>query len=131
MISTVATQKPAAPQLVSGIDITALDKSVRPQDDLRAIVEEAGKSGGTPEQRPRWKRAVQAIDGNLGEMLGKLYVERHFPALAKARMDQLVANLRLAYKDGIDLLDWMSPETKAEAQKKLAAFTPLANVPEF
>ncbi|MCX6545991.1 MAG: hypothetical protein NTV05_16470 [Acidobacteria bacterium] len=84
---------------------------------------------GTPEQRPRWKRAVQAIDGNLGEMLGKLYVERHFPASAKARMEQLVANLRLAYKDGINRLDWMSSETKAEAQKKLAAFTPKIGYP--
>jgi len=84
---------------------------------------------GTPEQRPRWKRAVQAIDGNLGEMLGKLYVERHFPARAKARMEQLVANLRLAYKDGIDHLEWMSPETRAQAQIKLAAFTPKIGYP--
>jgi predicted metalloendopeptidase len=94
----------------------------------RAIVDARfdfyGKTlSGTPEQRPRWKRAVQAIDGNLGEMLGKLYVQRHFPAAAKQRMEQLVANLRLAYKDGIERIDWMSPTTKAEAQKKLAAFT--------
>ena len=84
---------------------------------------------GTPEQRPRWKRAVQAIDGNLGEMLGKLYVERHFPARAKARMEQLVATLRLAYKDGIDQLEWMSPETRVQAQQKLAAFTPKIGYP--
>lgn len=84
---------------------------------------------GTPEQRPRWKRAVAAIDGNLGEMLGKLYVARHFPAPAKARMEQLVANLRLAYKDGIDHLEWMSPETQAQAQQKLAAFTPKIGYP--
>lgn len=77
---------------------------------------------GTPEQRPRWKRAVSAIDGNLGEMLGRLYVERHFSPQAKARIDQLVANLQRAYKDGIDKLDWMSPETKQQAQVKLAAF---------
>ncbi len=78
---------------------------------------------GTPEQRPRWKRAVSAIDGNLGEMLGKLYVERHFSPLAKARMEELVVNLRRAYRDGIDKLGWMSPETRTQAQAKLAAFT--------
>jgi predicted metalloendopeptidase len=78
---------------------------------------------GTPEQRPRWKRAVAAINGNLGEMLGRLYVARHFSPQAKARMEALVAHLRLAYKDGIEQLQWMSPETKQQAQKKLAAFT--------
>ncbi len=77
---------------------------------------------GTPEQRPRWKRAVAAIDANLGEMLGKLYVREHFTPQAKARMETLVANLQRAYKDGIDHLDWMSPETKKQAQVKLAAF---------
>ncbi len=84
---------------------------------------------GTPEQRPRWKRAVSAIDGNLGEMLGKLYVARHFSPRAKARMEQLVANLQRAYRDGIDKLDWMSPETKKQAQAKLAAFTPKIGYP--
>ena len=84
---------------------------------------------GTPEQRPRWKRAVAAIDGNLGEMLGKLYVARHFTPQAKARMEQLVANLQRAYKDGIDQLEWMSPETKVQAQQKLAAFRPKIGYP--
>lgn len=77
---------------------------------------------GTPEQRPRWKRAVAAINGNLGEMLGRLYVAKHFSPQAKARMDHLVENLRLAYKDGIDHLEWMGPDTKKQAQEKLAAF---------
>jgi predicted metalloendopeptidase len=84
---------------------------------------------GTPEQRPRWKRAIAAIDGNLGEMLGKLYVARHFTPQAKARMDQLVDNLQRAYQDGIDQLDWMSPETRRRAQAKLAAFTPKIGYP--
>jgi putative endopeptidase len=101
-----------------------------PKAFVDARFEFYGKTlSGTPEQRPRWKRAVQAIDSNLGEMLGKLYVERHFPARAKARMEQLVANLRLAYKDGIDHLEWMSPETRAQAQQKLAAFTPKIGYP--
>jgi len=85
---------------------------------------------GTPEQRPRWKRAVQAIDGNLGEMLGKLYVERHFTPQAKARMEQLVGNLRRAYQAGIDNLTWMSPETKKQAQQKLAAFRAKIGYPD-
>jgi predicted metalloendopeptidase len=101
-----------------------------PKSFVDARFEFYGKTlSGTPEQRPRWKRAVQAIDGNLGEMLGKLYVERHFPARAKARMEQLVANLRLAYKGGIDQLGWMSPGTKVQAQQKLAAFTPKIGYP--
>ena len=94
-----------------------------PKAFVDARFEFYGKAlSGTPEQRPRWKRAVAAIDNNLGEMLGKLYVERHFSPQAKARMEQLVANLQRAYKDGIDQLDWMSPETKQQAQLKLAAF---------
>jgi putative endopeptidase len=84
---------------------------------------------GTPEIQPRWKRAVNAINDNLGEMVGKLYVARFFPPEAKARMQRLVENLRLAYKDGIEQLVWMSPATKTEAQKKLAAFTPKIGYP--
>ena len=75
------------------------------------------------EQQPRWKRAVNATDGALGESLGKLYVEQHFPAERKARMEALVQNLLAAFKQSIDTLDWMSPETKKQAQAKLAKFT--------
>ena len=75
------------------------------------------------EQQPRWKRAVNAADGALGESLGKLYVEQHFPAERKARMEALVQNLLAAFKQSIDTLDWMSPETKKQAQAKLAKFT--------
>jgi len=78
---------------------------------------------GVKEQQPRWKRAVNALNGNLGELLGKMYVERHFKPEAKTRMDALVANLREAYRQGIDKLEWMGPETKKEAQAKLAKFT--------
>jgi putative endopeptidase len=84
---------------------------------------------GTPEQRPRWKRGVATVDGSLGELLGKLYVARHFPPAAKARMEQLVENLRRAYKDGIDSLEWMDAATKKEAQQKLAAFQPKVGYP--
>ena len=81
------------------------------------------------EQQPRWKRGVDILNGNLGEMLGKLYVERHFKPDAKARMEALVANLREAYRQGIDQLEWMGPETKKQAQEKLARFTPKIGYP--
>jgi putative endopeptidase len=84
---------------------------------------------GVPKQEARWKRGVRLADSALGESLGKLYVARHFPAESKARMEQLVSNLLLAYKQSIDTLDWMSPETKKEAQAKLATFTPKIGYP--
>jgi predicted metalloendopeptidase len=78
---------------------------------------------GLDEQEPRWKRGVNATDGALGEALGKLYVEQHFPAERKARMEQLVRNLLAAFHQSIDTLDWMGPETRKQAQAKLAKFT--------
>lgn len=77
---------------------------------------------GTPVQQPRWKRAVNATDSNIGEALGKLYVEAYFPAESKAKMEELVANIQVAMKGRIEKLDWMSPETKAKALEKLAKF---------
>ena len=84
---------------------------------------------GVKEQQPRWKRAVNTLNGNLGEMLGKLYVERHFKPEAKARMEMLVGNLQAAYKSGIDSLEWMGPETKKQAQEKLSKFRPKIGYP--
>lgn len=77
---------------------------------------------GQPELRERRKRAVAAVNGALGEAVGELYVARHFPAESKARMEALVENMRKAYGRRIDALDWMTPETKAAAREKLAAF---------
>lgn len=85
---------------------------------------------GTPEQRPRWKRGVGAVESALGEAVGKLYVERHFPPEAKAQMDALVANLVESYRQRITNLDWMSPETRAEALRKLSKFTPKIGYPD-
>ncbi|WP_342115977.1 M13 family metallopeptidase [Pseudoduganella sp. OTU4001] len=85
--------------------------------------------GGATEQRPRWKRGVSATEGALGEIIGKVYVEQHFPAANKERMEALVKNLLAAYKDSIDKLTWMSPKTKKEAQAKLAKFTPKIGYP--
>jgi predicted metalloendopeptidase len=78
---------------------------------------------GLKEQSVRWKRAVQEVEGAMGDAAGQIYVQRYFAPAAKARMDALVANLREAYRVGIDSLAWMSPATKAEAQQKLAKFT--------
>jgi len=84
---------------------------------------------GVADQQPRWKRGVNALNGNLGEMLGKLYVERHFKPEAKARMEALVENLRASYKTSIDGLEWMGPDTKKQAQEKLAKFRPKIGYP--
>jgi predicted metalloendopeptidase len=73
--------------------------------------------------RARWKRGVAEVDGGLGEAAGKLYIARNFKPEAKARIDELIRNLREAYSIGIDSLEWMSPETKARAKQKLAQFT--------
>ncbi|NQD36928.1 peptidase M13 [Permianibacter sp. IMCC34836] len=78
---------------------------------------------GTQEQQPRWKRAVQTIDGAIGEAVGKIYVEKHFPPAAKAKMEKLVQNLLTAYGQSIDGLEWMSADTKKAAHEKLAKFT--------
>src|SRR4029078_8444361 len=64
---------------------------------------------GVKEQQPRWKRGVNPVNGNLGEILGKLFVDRFFKPEAKARMETLVANLYEAYRQGIDKLEWMGP----------------------
>lgn len=85
---------------------------------------------GRKEQRPQWKRGVGVVNSNLGEVIGKVYVKRHFKPAAKARMTELVENLRSAYGYSIDELPWMSAETKKEARKKLAAFTPKIGYPD-
>ncbi len=85
---------------------------------------------GQEEQLPRWKRGVNTVNRNLGEIIGKVYVSRHFKPEAKVRMLQLVENLRSAYGDSIDGLTWMSDETKKAAHRKLAAFTPKIGYPD-
>jgi putative endopeptidase len=88
------------------------------------------KLNGQPQQRDRWKRAVQALDNAIGEAVGQIYVRRHFPASSKAQMQELVENLRRAYGERIDQLTWMSPETKVVAREKLAAFRPKIGYPD-
>lgn len=77
---------------------------------------------GTKEMQPRWKRAVSAVNGVLGEAVGQMYTEKYFPAAAKERMIKLVGNLQKALGERIQGLEWMSEETKAKALEKLAAF---------
>jgi len=84
---------------------------------------------GAQELRERWRRAVGFVEGALGEAVGKVYVERHFPPTHKARMDALVATLVEAYRRSITTLDWMGEETKAKALAKLEAFTPKIGYP--
>jgi predicted metalloendopeptidase len=85
---------------------------------------------GLQENRPRWKRAVETVEGALGEVVGKLYVERHFSPESKARMQELVKNLRVSFEKGIDQLEWMSPDTKTQAKAKLAKFNVKIGYPE-
>jgi putative endopeptidase len=87
---------------------------------------------GQTAQREPWKRAVGLVGDTegLGEAVGKVYVARHFTPESKAAMDQLVKNLRAAMRVNIDKLDWMGPETKAEAYKKLDSFRPKIGYPD-
>jgi len=84
---------------------------------------------GTPELRARWKRGVSLVEGALGEAVGHIYVERHFPEAAKTAMDVLVANLVEAYRQSITDLEWMSADTRTRALDKLDKFTPKIGYP--
>lgn len=85
---------------------------------------------GRTEQQPAWRRGVEVVNSNLGEVVGKVYVEKHFPAEAKERMNKLVGNLIEAYKASINELDWMGAETKMQALDKLSKFTPKIGYPD-
>ncbi|HUQ53488.1 MAG TPA: M13 family metallopeptidase [Gammaproteobacteria bacterium] len=84
---------------------------------------------GVEVQRDRWKRGVQLLDGLIGEGVGELYVAKYFPPDYKAKMDELVANLRLAMGQRLSTLSWMDEATRAEAQKKLGTFDPRVGYP--
>lgn len=83
-----------------------------------------GGLSGIAEPRLQWKRAVNSVNGNMGELLGQLYVDRHFQPEAKARMDIMIKNLVKAYEKSIIELEWMSDETKQQALVKLSKFNP-------
>jgi putative endopeptidase len=85
---------------------------------------------GTTEQRPQWRRAVNEVNGSLGEIVGEVYVKKHFTPEAKERMNELVKNLLKAYESSIKELTWMTPETKKQALEKLSKFTPKIGYPD-
>jgi putative endopeptidase len=84
---------------------------------------------GAAEMKPHWKRCVEATDNDLGEALGKKYVEKTFSPEAKARMQEMVKNILLALHDDIQTLTWMSDDTKKKALEKLATFNPKVGYP--
>jgi putative endopeptidase len=88
------------------------------------------KLTGAPVNRARWKRAVSLVEGSLGELIGQIYVEKHFPMAAKKTMEELVSYLIEAYRQSIHNLDWMSAETKKKALVKLDKFTPKIGFPD-
>ncbi len=85
---------------------------------------------GAPQLRDRWKRGVGLVEGTLGEAVGELYVMTHFPPVAKERMLELVEHLVAAYRERLEVLEWMGPETRERALAKLAAFTPKVGYPD-
>lgn len=97
---------------------------------VKASFEYSGRTlSGQKQQQELWKRRASLTDGTMGELLGQLYVRDYFKPESKKRMDELVENLRTVFARRIKKLDWMSEETKAEALKKLAAFTPKVGYP--
>ncbi|QZY50937.1 M13 family metallopeptidase [Leucobacter tenebrionis] len=84
---------------------------------------------GAPEQRERWRRGVSFVEGAMGEAVGRLYVEQHFDENSKAAMDELVGHLIEAYRESIERLEWMGPETRQRALDKLDRFTPKIGYP--
>lgn len=96
-----------------------------------ASFEMFGKTlSGTPEQRDRWKRGVQLLNGAMGEAVGQVYVERHFPPEAREQIEELVDNLSAAMEERLQGLEWMDEETRAQALVKLGTFEPRVGYPD-
>ncbi|MEO6688123.1 MAG: M13 family metallopeptidase [Dokdonella sp.] len=85
---------------------------------------------GATVMKPRWKHCAEATDNQLGEALGRKYVEKYFPPEAKARVQDMVKNILLSMKDTIQGLEWMSDETKKKALEKLSTFNPKIGYPD-
>lgn len=120
IISTFPVQKNIAYLQYNLIDAAA---SCLSDDFVAARFDFFGKVlSGSEQNRPRWKRAVSAVNGMLGEAVGQMYVEKYFPPAAKERMLKLVKNLQTALGERIDAQEWMSDSTKTVAKEKLEAF---------
>jgi len=85
---------------------------------------------GTPKQRDRWKRAIGAVNNDLGDAVGQIYVKKYFPASSKAQVQQMVSNILAAFADRVDALDWMTPATKQKAKAKIATVRVGVGYPE-
>ena len=85
---------------------------------------------GVEQQRPRWKRGLDVVNGAVGESVGRIYMERHFPAESRQQMAELIANLRAAFTERLQRLEWMDEPTRAQALAKLEAFDPRIGGPE-
>ncbi len=135
--SIIVRQKTAFPKLAKIFDETSLEtlqawQAFRVVDQaapylsarfVTARFEFRGKAlVGQAQEQPRWRRATQLIGSSLGEVVGREYVARHFPADSKAKMEELVDQLKRALRSRIENLSWMTPETKARALEKLALF---------
>jgi len=84
---------------------------------------------GTPEQEPRWQRATKIVDASIGEALGQLYVAKHYPPAAKARMDEMIRNIRTVFRERLEKLEWMSAPTRVKALAKFDRFEPMIGYP--
>jgi putative endopeptidase len=131
----VVRQKTAFPKLAKIFDDTSL-ATLQAWEAFRLVDETAPylsnrfvdarfafrnkEMAGQPENRPRWKRGVQLVDGAIGEAVGKEYVARHFPPDSKAKMEEMVGRLKAALRERIERVWWMTPETKAKALEKLS-----------
>ncbi|MCE1173506.1 MAG: peptidase M13 [Propionibacteriales bacterium] len=111
--------------LVSALSPYLPDELVQARFDFYGTVLQ-----GIPQLKQRWKRGIDLVERSLGDAVGQLYVERHFPPTSKQRMDELVGNLLKAYHASISALDWMGADTRAEALTKLANFTPKIGYPD-
>lgn len=85
---------------------------------------------GTPKQRDRWKRALGSVDASLGDAVGQIYVQKYFPATSKAQVEEMVQNILAAFREGIDKLEWMTPETRQKAKAKAETMRVSVGYPE-
>ena len=123
MLEVLNTAPIADIQAWTAARFLSADSAVLPSDIDDANFNFYGKVlTGRTAQRERWQRAISFVEGSMGEALGKVYVERHFPAASKTAMIELVGNLRLALAANLKDLEWMTPATRVKAQEKLDAF---------
>ena len=85
---------------------------------------------GQEVQEPRWQRSARVIDAEIGEALGQLFVEKYFPPTARARMTELVGNLKVVFRERLEKLDWMTAATRAKGLAKFDRFTEKIGYPE-